>query len=90
MAVDVGAIAAASMLWRRAPLSSLLIVLACGITLALLIVYPFAYEAVVRALANTHQDVAHVSALFGVAWAVVGAISTTLLVCAVYAGRKEL
>jgi hypothetical protein len=89
MLVDMGAIVAASLLWRRAPLSSLLIVLACSITLALLLVYPFAYQAVVHALADSRQDVARISALFGVAWAMVGAISTTLLVCAVYAGRRK-
>ena len=89
MAVDMGAIVAASLLWRRAPLSSLLIVLACSITLGLLLVYPFAYQAAVRVMANSRQDVARISALFGVAWAMVGAISTALLICAVYAGRKK-
>src|SRR5438067_403999 len=82
MAVDLGAILAALVLWRRAPLSSLLIVLACSLTLALLLVYPFAYKMVVHVVASGPDDVARISALFGVMWAMVGAISTTLLVCA--------
>jgi len=89
MFADLGCIVAALVLWRRAPLSSVLILLACGITLALLIVYPFAWAVAVRLVGGDAQAVARIDILFGIGWAVVGAISTTLLVFAVYAGRKQ-
>jgi len=88
MVADLGAIVTALILRRRAPLSSLLVILACAFTLILLVLYPFAYKAVVRLLAGDSQTVSTINAAFGTAWAVVGAISTTLLVLAVYTGRK--
>src|SRR5256885_7027606 len=42
MVVAAGCMVAALVLWQKAPVSSLLVVLACGSSLALLIVYPFA------------------------------------------------
>jgi hypothetical protein len=88
MVVDLGAIVAGVLLWRRAPLSSLFTILACSGTLVLLIVYPFAYKAAAHLVAGDRQSVSALNAAFGTAWAVVGALSTTLLVLAVYAGRK--
>ncbi len=89
MVADLGAIVTAIILWRRAPLSSLFIILACGVTLVLLAIYPFAYRATVRLLAGNAQTVSTINAAFGITWAVVGAISTTLLVLAVYTDRKK-
>lgn len=88
MVVDLGAIVTAVILRRRAPLSSFLVITACASTLLLLVIYPFAYEAIVHLLARDAQTLATIKAAFGTAWAVVGAISTTLMVLAVYTGRK--
>jgi hypothetical protein len=90
MVADLGCIVSAAILWRRAPLSSFFVMLACGATLVLLVGYPFAYTTVVHWLPRDTQTVSTINAVFGTAWAVVGGISTTLLVLAVYTGRKAL
>jgi hypothetical protein len=87
--VASASIVAAFVLWRRAPLSSLLLVLACVTSLALLILYPFAYEAAVRSLGTDGRHVASIKIAFAVGWSVARAIYLILLVVAIYAGRKH-
>jgi hypothetical protein len=89
MVVALGSIVTAVVLWRHAPLSSLLVILACGSSLALLIVYPFAYKAVVHLLAEDAQSLARINIAFGVGWSIARAVYLVLLVVAVYAGRKN-
>ena len=89
MLADLGCIIAACILWRRAPLSSLLVLLACSVPLLFLIVYPFAYELVLHSFASDAQTTRLIYVLSGVANALVGATFTTLLVIAVYSGRKR-
>jgi hypothetical protein len=87
--VSFGAIVTAFVLWRRAPVSSLLVVLASISTLVLLIAYPFAYEAAVHLLASNAQSADRIQIAFGVGWSIARAGYLILLVVAVYAGRKE-
>jgi hypothetical protein len=79
----------AFVLLRRAPLSSLLVVLACISSIVLIVVYPFAYEAVLHLFATDAQSVAAVRTVFGMGWSIVRATYLILLVIAVYAGRRS-
>ena len=87
--VALGSMVAALVLWRRAPLSSLLVVLACISSLALIIAYPFAYKAVVHLQAGDTQSLARIDNAFGLGWSIARAIYLILLVVAVYVGRKN-
>ena len=84
--VCIGCIVAAVVFWREAPLPSLYVVLACGFTLLLLIMYPVAWR-FARALGA--QSVGTVATSFKICWSVARSASTILLVVAVYAGRKQ-
>ena len=85
MLVAVACAVVAVVQWRRAPVSSLLVVLACGTSLALLLAYPFAYNAAVHLFANEDR----IKVVFAFAWSFARAIYLILLVIAVYAGRSQ-
>jgi hypothetical protein len=87
--VALGSMVATFVLWRRAPLSSLLIVIACISSLVLIIVYPFAYEAVVHLSGSDAPSVARINTAFGIGWSIARASYLILFVFAVYAGRKQ-
>jgi hypothetical protein len=89
MAAAIGVMVAAFVLWRRAPLSSLLLVLACGSSLLLLILYPFAFTAVLRFGSADTQSVARISALFGIGWSIFRALYLIVMAVAIYAGRRN-
>jgi hypothetical protein len=83
----LGAVVAACVLWQRAPLSSLLLVLACTWSVFLLILYPLAYEVVVHFAAPNPQSIAKLNFAFGVGWSLFRASYLVPLVMAIYAGR---
>ena len=87
--VALGAMVAAITLWRRAPLSSLLVIIACITSIALIIAYPFAYEAVVHLFATDAESVSRIRTVFTLGWSIARASYLILFVVAVYAGRKS-
>jgi hypothetical protein len=88
IAVAIGAVVTACVFWRRAPLSSVLVILGCILSVALLVSYPFAYKAVVHVWATDDQSLARINLAFSFGWSFFRAIYLILLVVAVYAGRK--
>jgi hypothetical protein len=82
----LGCIVAALIFWRSAPAPSPYVVLACGFTLTLLIMYPAAWW-FARALGA--QTNSAVGTAFSLGWSVARSFSTILLVVAVYAGRAR-
>jgi hypothetical protein len=87
--VCIGSILVALLLWRQAPLSSLYIVLALAPTLVLLIGYPVAWQTVHHLLHSDTAILRKVNIAFAAFWSIVRAISTILLVLAVYTGRRR-
>jgi hypothetical protein len=87
--VALGAMVAAIILWRRAPLSSLLVVIACISSIALMVVYPFAYKAMEHLFVTDARSDARIRVLFGIGWSIARAIYLVLFVIAIYAGRKD-
>lgn len=85
--VCISCIVAGIFFWKRAPSSSLYVVLACGFTLLLLVGYPAAWW-IVREFGAQTESILGVS--FSIGWSIARSISTVLLVIAVYAGRKQL
>ncbi len=88
LVVCLGAIVAALVYWRRVPASSLCVLLACGLTAIVLVIWPVAFDVVVYLLGGSAQARQAADFAFRVFWSVVRAIATALLVYAVYAGRK--
>lgn len=88
IAVAIGAVVTAGVFWRRAPLSSLLVILSCLLSVVLLISYPFAYKTVVHVWATDDQSLAQINLAFGFGWSFFRGFYLILLVVAVYAGRK--
>jgi hypothetical protein len=84
--VGAGCIVVALVFWRRAPSSSLYLVLACSLSLALLFIYPFAWAYV---LAHDYQTVPGINFAFRFGWSIFRAIFSILLVVAIYSGRKQ-
>jgi hypothetical protein len=84
--VCIGCIVVAFILWRRAPSSSLYLVLACSLSLALFFLYPFAWAYV---LANNYQTEPGIRFAFSFGWSIFRAMFLILLVVAIYAGRKK-
>jgi len=87
--VALGGMVTACILWRRAPLSSLLVMIACASSIALLLVYPLAYELIVHFFATNARTLAEVRTAFGMFWSLVRAAYLILLVIAVYVGRQR-
>ena len=87
--VAVGAIVVAFVFWRRAPLSSLLLVLACITSIVLLVAYPIAYELLVHSVAGRGYSKGGIDFAFQVGWSFFRAGYLILLVFAIYAGRKQ-
>jgi hypothetical protein len=84
--VCVACIVAAFVFWRRAPSSSLYLVLACGFSLALFFIYPLAWAYV---LAHGYQTEPGIRFAFSFGWSIFRAIFLILLVFAIYSGRKK-
>jgi hypothetical protein len=80
----VGGVVLAVTLWRRAPSSSICVVVACGVTLFLLALHPIAWEIATRISRSSAINV-----LFGVLWSIERAIFAILLLLAVYLGRAQ-
>ena len=87
--VALAAMVAAIILWRRAPLSSLLVIIACITSIALIIAYPFAYKAMQHLFVTDAQSDARIRMLFGAGWSIARSTYLVLFVIAVYAGRKN-
>ncbi len=87
--VALGVIVVAFILWQRAPLSSLLLVLACASSLVVLIANPFVYEAVVHLGGSDAHSVASIDFAFQIGWSFFRAGYLILMVFAIYAGRKQ-
>jgi len=87
--VAIGAIVVALVYWRRAPLSSLLLVLACISSIVLLVAYPVAYELVVHSMAGSGYSRGSIDFAFQIGWSIFRASYLILLVFAIYAGRKQ-
>jgi hypothetical protein len=84
--VSIGCIVVAFVFWRRAPSSSLYLVLGCSLSLALLLIYPFAWAYV---LAHDDQAVPGVRMAFSFCWSVFRSLFLILMVVAIYSGRKQ-
>jgi hypothetical protein len=84
--VLIGCIVTACIFWRRAPSSSLCVILACVFTVVLLFMYPFSWAIV---LANGFQKIPGINTAFSVGWSIARGIATVLFVIAAYAGRKR-
>ena len=85
--VCVVAIVVAFTFHRRAPSATLYVVLACGLTLLLLLLYPLAWQAARHMFDSDAETARRINIAFAVFWSVIRAISTGLLVVAVYQGR---
>jgi hypothetical protein len=83
---SIGCVVAALVLWKRAPSASHYVLLACGFSLALAVMYPVAWWCV-RALGAQTQSTIGVA--FSVGWSIARSICTILLVFAVYVGRRQ-
>ena len=88
MLVCLGCIVAAVALWRRAPTSSLLVLVASAVTIIALTIYPFAFVAAVRSSGNDAQSFARFNMISSFAWSVFRAAYLVALAVAVYLGRK--
>ena len=84
--VCIGCIVAASILWQRAPAASLYVVLGCGLTLLILILYPVVWWCV-RSLGVGANPM--VRDLFSFGFSVGDGAKIILLVVAAYTGRKQ-
>ena len=87
--VLLGCIVVAVVLWQRAPVSSLCIILINIPTVVLLIVWPVAYHAVMNMVGGDSHAAGVTDVGFRVFWSVFRAVANGLLVFAVYAGRKS-
>jgi hypothetical protein len=88
--VLTGGIVFAFIFWQRAPAASLYVVLACGLTLLLLLLYPVAWQ--VAHYLFDYGDATkarRVNIAMAVLWSIARAIATGLLLFAVYTGRKR-
>src|SRR5437868_5521376 len=68
--VCVLGIAIALIFWQRAPSSSLYVLLACALTLFLLILHPFAWQIARRVFQGTALTARGVNIMFAVFWSV--------------------
>jgi hypothetical protein len=85
--VSIGCIVVALVFWRRAPSSSLYLVLGCSLSLGLLFIYPFAWAYV---LAHDNQGTPGIRMAFSLAWSIFRSVFLILMVAAIYSGRKKL
>jgi hypothetical protein len=84
--VCIGCMVVAFVFWRRAPSSSLYLVLGCSLSLALFFLYPFAWAFV---LAHDDQAVPGIRMAFSFGWSVFRSLFLILMVVAIYSGRKQ-
>jgi hypothetical protein len=85
--VCISAIVLALTFRRRAPSASIFVILACGLTLLLLLLHPFAWQVARRMFDGDPRMARRINVAFAFFWSMVRAISTGLLVAAAYAGR---
>ena len=90
MLATMGCMAAALILWRRAPVSSLLVVLASIVTILAFVVYPFAFAAAVRSIGSDSESVSRINSTFGFVWSLFRAAYLIVLAVAVYLGRRKV
>jgi len=84
--VCIGCIVAAFVLWQRAPSASFYVVLACGLTVVLLILYPLIWW-YMRAFDIGTSTGARTA--WSYVWSMADSIKIILLVVAVYIGRRK-
>ena len=84
--VGICCIVAGFVFWRRAPSSSLYLILGCSLSLALLFIYPFAWAYV---LAHDDQGAPGIRMAFSFGWSVFRSLFLILMVVAIYSGRKQ-
>lgn len=90
MVVVMAAVSVTSLvLWKRAPLSSLLILVACIYTLALLLIFPFIHDIVIHRFGTDSQSQAMAYFTFSMIWSTARAFYLILLIVAVYVGREK-
>jgi hypothetical protein len=83
----LGGTATGVVLWKRAPLSSLLLVIACSSSVVLLLLYPLAYE--LLAGLTSGNDRSGLNFVVRLLWSIFRATYLVLLIVAVYAGRNH-
>jgi len=87
--VCTGGIVTAVAFWRRAPSSSLYVLVACGLTLLLLVLHPFAWQMARRVFEGTAVTARGINIAFAVFWAVERGLFASLMLLAVYSGRSR-
>ena len=87
--VCTGGIMMALAFWRRAPSSSLYVLLACALTLLLLVVHPFAWQIARRVFEGTAVSARGVNIGFAVFWSLERGLFASLMLLAVYSGRSR-
>ena len=85
--VCLAAITVAFTFHRRAPSATLYVIVACGLTLLLLLLYPVAWQVVRRMFDSEPETVRRINIALAFFWSMIRAISTGLLIIAVYVGR---
>src|ERR1035437_7989347 len=87
--VCIGGIVMAVALWRRAPSSSLYVLLACGVTLLSLVLHPFAWQIARRVFEGTALTARGINIAFAVFWSLERGLFASLMLLAVYSGRPR-
>jgi hypothetical protein len=88
--VCICGIGVAVALWRRAPSSSLYVVVACGLTLLLLVLHPFAWQVARHTFEGTALTARSINVAFAVFWSIERGIFASLMLLAVYSGRTRI
>src|ERR1019366_6442581 len=87
--VCIGGIVVAVTLWRRAPSSSLYVVVACALTLMPLVLHPFAWQVARHTFEGTALTARSINVAFAVFWSIERGIFASLMLLAVYSGRPR-
>jgi hypothetical protein len=85
----LGCLVVALSFWDRAPLGSLLVTIACAITLIGFVMFPLILTVALQAFgSDTHSRIA-VNNMVAFGWSLIRSAYMILLVLAVYAGRPK-
>ena len=87
--VCTGGIVMALAFWRRAPCSSLYVLLACALELLLLVVHPFAWQIARRVFEGTVVSARGVNIGVAVFWSMERGLFASLMLLAIYSGRSR-
>ena len=75
--------------WRRAPLSSLFVLLAGALSLVPLLLLPVAWQVAHNMTGTGRETFRGINMAFSTLWSLMRAVSTMLLLAAVYLGRQK-